>query len=204
MRGIGVALISSVSASRPLAASAEALLDPEAVLLVDHREREVAKHDIGLQQRMRADDDRGQARGEARQHRIARPPLLAPGQQPDLDPGRRGEALQGRVMLAREDLGRRHQRRLAAALDRDQHRQQRDDGLAAADIALQQPHHAARRRHVAGDLGQRLALAAGQREAEPGLGARLQFAGAGQRPAARRRRRARTSATASWLARISS
>ena len=73
-------------------------------------------------------------------------------------PGRRGEALQRRVVLAGQHLGRRHQRRLRAALDRDQHRQQRDHGLAAADIALQQPHHLRRRRHVGGDLGDRQAL----------------------------------------------
>ena len=105
-----------------LGAEGEALLDPEAVLLVDHRQREIAKRDIRLHQRMRADDDRGQPGGEARQHRVARPPLLAPGQQADLDPGRRREALQHLVVLPRQHLGRRHQRRLAAALDRDQHR----------------------------------------------------------------------------------
>ena len=52
--------------------------------------------------------------GEPGEHRLARPALLAPGQQPDLDPGRRGEALQDRVVLARQHLGRRHQRRLRA------------------------------------------------------------------------------------------
>ena len=72
--------------------------------------------------------------------------------------GRRGMALQGRVMLAGEDFGRRHQRRLAAAFDCGQHRQQGHDRLAAADIALQQPHHAPRLRHFRGDLGNREAL----------------------------------------------
>ena len=86
MRGIGVALISKVSASRPLAYEAEALLDAEAVLLVDDDEGEIAELDIRLQQRMRADDGRGQPGGEARQHRSARPALLAPGQKADLDP----------------------------------------------------------------------------------------------------------------------
>ena len=62
-------------------------------------------------------------------------------------------------MLARQDLGRRHQRGLGAGLDRVEHGEQRHHRLAAADIALQQPQHARRRRHVGGDLGERLAAA---------------------------------------------
>ena len=150
------------------------------MLLVDDGERQVAEFDIGLQQRMRPHNDRGQPRGEARQHRVAAAALLSPGQQPYFDPRRSREALQNRVMLPRQDLGRRHQGRLGAALDRLQHREQRDDGLAAADIALQQPHHALRRFHVAADLGQSPTLAAGQRKAEVSLGFGLQFAGAGK------------------------
>ena len=44
-------------------------------------------------------------------------------------------------MLAGEDFGRREQRRLRARLDRGQHRQQRDQGLARADVALEQAQH---------------------------------------------------------------
>ncbi len=47
-------------------------------------------------------------------------------------------------MLAREQLGRRHQRGLRAGLDGGGHGEQRDNGLAAADIALQQTQHALR------------------------------------------------------------
>ena len=83
------------------------------------------------------------ARGEAGQDRVARPaPFSRPVKKPISTPAGRGQPAQGRLMLAGEDLGRRHQRGLRAALDRAQHRQQRDHGLAAADIALQQPHHA--------------------------------------------------------------
>ena len=46
----------------------------------------------------------------------------------------------------------RQQRRLRASLDRSKHRDERNDGLAVADIALQKPHHALRPRHVGGDL----------------------------------------------------
>ena len=64
------------------------------------------------------------------------------------------------VMLRREDLGRRHQRRLVAVLNRDQHRLHRDDRLAGADIALQQPAHGFGAAHVFGDLRQRPLLRA--------------------------------------------
>ena len=155
MRGIGVAAHQQGVGVAALFGERQALLDAKAVLLVDDDEGEVAKRDIGLQQRVGPDDDRGQARGEAGQGRVARPALLPAGQQPDLEPGRPGEPAQGRLVLAGQDLGRRHQRRLRAALDRAQHRHQRDHGLAAADIALQQPHHPPRLRHLGADLGDR-------------------------------------------------
>ena len=56
-----------------------------------------------------------------------------------------------RVLLG-EQLGGRHDRRLIAVLDREQRGEQRDDRLAAADVALQQAVHAAVARHVGDDL----------------------------------------------------
>ena len=125
-----------------------------------------------------------QAGGEAGKGGIARPALLAAGQQSDLESGRSGEAAQGRLVLAGEDLGRRHQRGLRAAFDRGQHRHQRDKGLAAADIALQEAHHAAGLRQIGADLGDRHALGAGQCKTEPGLDLGGEPAGAGRDAAA--------------------
>ena len=51
------------------------------------------------------------------------------------------QALNGREVLFGERLGGRHQRRLVTVLDRAQHRVQRHDRLAAADLAHQQPLH---------------------------------------------------------------
>ncbi len=194
-QGVGIAA---------LCGERQALLDAKAVLLVDDDESEVAKYDIGLQQRMGSNDYRGQPRGEARQHRRARPTLLATGQKADLDICRRGVTLQGRVMLAGEDLSRRHQCGLTAALDRAQHRQQCHHGLAAADIPLQQAHHAPWLRHVGGDLGDRQTLRAVSAKPSPASTRRL---APPTRQSARpfwRRRCARTNATASWLANTSS
>ncbi len=50
------------------------------------------------------------------------------------------------------------ERALVAALYRHEQRRERDDGLARADVALQEPVHRCGRRHVAGDLGDRRSL----------------------------------------------
>ena len=79
--------------------------------------------------------------------------LVAAGQ--DLEPhaGRLGQRRQREEVLAGEDLGRRHHRRLPAGLDRGQHGEERDQRLAGADVALQQPVHPEAGGHVGGDLG---------------------------------------------------
>ena len=63
-----------------------------------------------------------------------------------------------RVVLLREDLGRSHDRRLFAAGDRDQARVQSDDGLAAADVALEQARHRPAALQVGDDLAHDLLL----------------------------------------------
>ena len=62
-------------------------------------------------------------------------------------------------VLLGEQLGRRHDRRLIAVLDREQRGEQRDDRLAAADVALQQTLHAPIAAHVGDDLANRTAPA---------------------------------------------
>ena len=49
--------------------------------------------------------------------------------------------VQRAVVLLGEDLGGREQRRLTTGVDDGEHRAQRHDGLAGADLALQQPVH---------------------------------------------------------------
>ena len=56
MRGIGVAVMCRTCGARPSVERAS-LLDAEAVLLVDDRDRELAEVDAFLDQRVRADDD---------------------------------------------------------------------------------------------------------------------------------------------------
>ena len=125
------------------------LRDAEAMLLVDHDEPEILIGDRLLKDRVRADQDVDRPCGEPHQRRLAHLALVAPGEHRDLDrqPGER--AAQRFVMLSREDLGRREQRRLRARLDRDEHRERRDERLARADIALQQAQHRLRLGEIA-------------------------------------------------------
>ena len=67
---------------------------------------------------------------------------LAAGEDFGADAGGLGQWRDGLEMLARENFGRRHQRCLHAGLDHGRGGKQRHHGLAGADIALQQPHHA--------------------------------------------------------------
>ena len=59
------------------------------------------------------------------------------------------------VVLLGEHLGGGEQRGLAAGVDDAQHRPQRDQGLAGADLALQQPVHRVRLGELALDLRRR-------------------------------------------------
>ena len=92
----------------------------------------------------------------------------------------------------------------AADLHRDQHGEQRDHGLAAADIALEQPEHPAFLREVLGDFGGNGALAFGQVEGERCFNFGAKFAVAGDGAAAPASAERRTSASASWFASSSS
>ena len=107
------------------------------------------------------------------------------------------------MMLAGEDLGRGEHRRLGAGLDRAQHRQQRDQRLARADVALEQAQHRRGLRHVAADFLDDAALGAGQ------LVGQLELAGQSAVALERAGRACggstwRSTSRASWLAKISS
>ena len=100
-----------------LAREREPLVHAEAMLLVDDGEREVAECDVVLEQRMGADQQIDLAEREALEDVAALAAALAAGEDRDADAGGFGERRDGVEMLAREDFGRRHQRRLPAGLD---------------------------------------------------------------------------------------
>ena len=109
-----------------LVAKGEALVHAEAMLLVDHRETKIPEGDGLLKQRMRADHDVDFARGEAVEDFRARGALVAAGQQREPQAARHRERAQRLKMLARQNFGRRHQRRLPPGLDATRHGEQRD------------------------------------------------------------------------------
>ncbi len=142
----------------------EPLVDAEAVLLVDDGQREVAEADLVLEQRMGADQEVDISGGEAVEDAGALAAALAAGEDRDAHAGGLGQRRDRLQMLAREDLGRRHQGGLAAGLDDRSRREKRDDGLAGADVALEQAEHALGLAEIGIDVGDRRALAPGQRE----------------------------------------
>ena len=99
-----------------------------------------------LVQRVGAPRGRRRAGQQRHPHRLARHQRL-----------QRGEVLLG------QRLGRRHEHRLHVVLDRAQHRVQRDDGLARADLAHEQALHRPRRGELLVERRDRPRLVAGQR-----------------------------------------
>jgi len=201
-----VALITSTSTGDAVALALEGgpLEHAEAVLLVDDGEPEPPEAHPLLDERVRADDERYAAVRDAGDRIAPRLALDAAGEQPRLDAERREERRDGRQVLLGQELRRRHERGLAARLDRAERREQRHERLAAADVALEQATHGMRRREVLADLGERALLRGRraerqrrtQRGREPRRGGN---AVPGSRPAAVRR-----SARPSWRKKSSS
>ena len=162
-----------------------ALAHAEAVLLVDDGDRERREAHVGLDQRVRADDQLQLAAAELADHVGAPRGGRRAGQQRGRHGLARHQRLDRREVLLGQHLGRRHQRRLVAVLDGAQHRCQRDDRLARADLAHQQPLHRAGLREVGEDA--RRSPASGRRSARTG--------GSRRASAARARRRRPSSAT---------
>ena len=185
MRGIGVAVITSSSAPlpEPFSCSAKPLMHAESVLLVDDDQAEILEDDVLLKQRMRADQNVDAPLLERVDDLRALAAPLAPREQRDAQARGGAERADGLKMLPGEQLGRRHQRRLRSRLDRACHGEQRDHGLAAADIALEETQHALRAREVGVDLGQGTGLRAGQREGQRGEDCLAELTGCSKPPA---------------------
>src|SRR5664279_2112341 len=113
---------------------------------------EGAETDIGLDQRMRAHDQRQLAAGELGEDVPAPARGRRAAQQRRRDRLGADQSLDSREMLLGQGLRGRHQRRLVSVLDRAQHRVQRHHRLAAAHLPHQQPLHRARPREIRADL----------------------------------------------------
>ena len=99
----------------------------------------------------------------------ARVPVALPDrarEQPDADAERGAVALEREEVLLGERLRRRHQRAEPPGLDRAQQRIERDDGLAGADVALEQPLHRHGPLEIGVDLLDGALLVGGQPEGQ--------------------------------------
>ncbi len=123
---------------------------------------------------MGADDQVDVARRQRGEDFRALAPALAAGEDGKPDARGRGERSDGGKMLARQNLRRRHDDRLAAGLDHGRGGQQRDQRLARANIAVQQPQHAVGLRQVGDDVGDGAVLRRRQRVGERGDDLRAQ------------------------------
>ena len=149
-----------------LFAQGQALAHAEAVLLVDHRQGQAGQRHRVFDQRVGAHRQQYLAGGEARQGGLALLLLAAAGQPGHLQPERREPVGELAEVLLGEDLGGRHQHRLAAVLGGLQHGQRGHAGLARAHVALQQALHRVVGGEVAGDLGKGAGLGAGKGEGQ--------------------------------------
>ena len=143
-----------------------ALLDAEAVLLVDDGDGQVGELDLALDQRVRADRD---AHVAGRDELVGGAALAcgeARGEERDTDAELRAQPLDREEMLLGERLRRRHQGALAPCLDRAQQRVEGDGGLAGADVPLEQALHRRRPGEIGVDLGDRAVLRRRERERE--------------------------------------
>jgi hypothetical protein len=140
----------------------KALRHAEAVLLVDHRQAQIPVGHLLLENGVGANENVDRAVGEAHQHAVARPAFLAAGEDGDPHSEAIDLAQQGCMMLARQDFRRDEERRLRLGLNRRQHREQRDERLPRADVALEQAQHRHRLDEVAADVADHSPLGLGQ------------------------------------------
>ena len=143
-----------------------ALRHSEAVLLVDDGHGEIAEVDLLLDERVRPDDDLRVARRDQLPDDGVLLRAQRARQQRDTNAERRAQLVDREEVLLGERLGRRHQRALAAELDRAQQRVQCNDGLSRPDLALEETLHRERPVEVGVDLGHRAFLIRGERERE--------------------------------------
>ena len=197
VRGIGVAVITSMSGASPLAVIARRWCTPKRCCSSTTASTRSWNVDRFLEQRMRADDDVDRAATRCRRaSRRARGPFRGRSGSQRCRPARSASgAMVAKCWRARISVGAisadwppaSTARAMASSAD---HR------LAGADIALQQAQHALGLGEVGVDLGQRLLLRAGQRIGQRRADRVLDRAVAGQRPPGQPPRRARAPAPA--------
>ena len=182
LRGIGVAVITRMSGARPFPPNSMRWRTPNrccSSITASRRSWKVTSdwNSAWVPTRIAISPEASASSFAARAWPLSRPVSSASRSPAASASG--GEAFE---VLAGEDLGRRHHRGLSAGLDGREHRHERDQRLARADIPLQQAVHPMRRRHVGDDLVDRPALRARRAVGQGGedLLAQMPVAGRGE------------------------
>ena len=123
VRGIGVAVMTSISAAAPFSPRPDAD-GRQTMLFVDHGKPEVAEDNAFLKQGMGADHNIDAASASTGEGFSARSSRVAAGEERQSEPGGFAERRESLMMLAGENFGRRHQRRLPPGLDDRRHGKQ--------------------------------------------------------------------------------
>ena len=134
------------------------------MLLIHHRQAEARERNRILDQRVGANHELRGAGGHTRSRFVLLLALEAASQPDDVHTQRFQPCGKLAVVLLGQEFGRRHQRSLPAGIDGLAGRQCRNDGLAAAHVALEQPLHRVRVCEVGADLIPHAGLRAGQLE----------------------------------------
>jgi len=146
-----------------------ALEDAEAVLLVDGDKAEARKLDLVFDERVGADDELSFAGADAFEGGLLFSVLEAADEEFDFVIAGSEDAARGKIMLHGENFRGRHERGLRAVFDGDDGGLQRDDGFAAADIALEEAIHWHGLFEVGDDFLQDFVLSRGRFEGEDAL-----------------------------------
>ena len=146
-----------------------ALENTETVLLVNCGEAEAGEEDVVFDEGMSADDELRFAIGDAIACGGFFGRFQAADEELNLIAGFFEDAPRGKIVLDSENFGGRHQSGLATVFDGDDRGLQRDDGLAAADVALQQAIHGRGLFEICGDFREDAFLRGGGLERQHAL-----------------------------------
>ncbi len=138
----------------------------EAVLLVDHHHAQPGKADGILDDGMRTHQDVYRTIRQPVQHLLPAPPLDDAREQCHTDGHVVQKVHDGLQVLLGQYLRRGHDAGLVAVVQRNEHRHQCHQRLAAAHVALQQAVHLAPAAHVPADFADDALLGIGQREGQ--------------------------------------
>ena len=151
---------------RSLAPQRRTLHDTEPVLFIDHNETQAREGDIFFEECMSPHNDLHGAPADIFEQVPPESAFLRSHEEADTHRAVTQEPPESPEMLLGEKLRRRHEDRLVAVVDRDEHRKERHHRLPASHVPLEQAVHDPRRGHVRGDFLDDLHLGARKRKRE--------------------------------------